>query len=766
MHRLTNIRNDFFGYEDEGKHSKNVPNHKFTHEIEIINPLSVKYERYWKMIKRRCVEGYWVDGKWMPGNLYFYVNLCKIQLNENKYSKTKVEGRPFLRDLEWEKAYVYAEARGFSGFDEDPDTTCAWVVDEINKLPREEKETWKIDYDVPKECLKPNGELKAFVNPRHYLKRVHAKNYGKPLYQNEAKNVIDIECRGGGKSYWAANGMILHNFLMDGATNYDEYLRALKSKKKMMSQTLVGAIDSGYSKDLLDKVQLSMDNLIGEQTFQGEIYPSPLMKLTAGSWHSGLQVKKARLQKKTRGQWKTIGSGSSIYHRSFKDNEHAGNGTRPSLTCLEEVGFFSLLKETLGAMKDTTYNGSNKFGTIYMFGTGGDMEGGSSDAAMEVFNDPSAFDCLSFNDSWEDTGEIGYFVPYEMGLNDMKDDEGNTNWDAAMRSVDKKRDKLTKGKSKKPLYDEMQNNPRMPSEAFLTINSNIFPVGELKEHLGWLRSHQTDAFVKGQNGTLDFVMDEGAKEPRLKWNIDLKNQLTPTWFKMNKIDDTTGCIQIWEHPVVGPDGTPPFGLYVAGTDPYDQDQAPSTASLGSTFIYKTFHTQEGLYEWPVAEYTARPATAAEHHENVRKLLLYYNARDLYENERNTMKMHFEHKFSLYLLTKTPTMLKATEGSKVERGYGIHMPTQVKDEIEIYTRDWLLQKNSNGKLNLHNIYSIPLIQELIYYNKEGNFDRVIAFMLTITNRLNNYHLKVQEVKKEQQQQDPWFARAANGGFFKN
>jgi hypothetical protein len=232
---------------------------------------------------------------------------------------------------------------------------------------------------------------------------------------------------------------------------------------------------------------------------------------------------------------------------------------------------------------------------------------------------------------------------------------------------------------------------------------------------------------------------------------------------MKKADDTTGCVQIWEHPQKF-NGQVPFGLYIAGTDPYDQDQSVATASLGSTFIYKTFHTTEGIYEWPVAEYTARPSTAEEHHENVRKLLMYYNAVDLYENERNTLKMHFSHKHSLHLLAKTPTMLKATEGSKVQRQYGIHMTAQIKDELEIYTRDWLLQEVGDGKLNLHKIYSPALLQELIYYNREGNFDRVIAFMLTICHRLMNHHIKVKEIKEEEQQMDPFLKRAFTTGFF--
>jgi hypothetical protein len=414
-------------------------------------------------------------------------------------------------------------------------------------------------------------------------------------------------------------------------------------------------------------------------------------------------------------------------------------------------------------MKDTTYNGPVKFGTIYMFGTGGDMAGGSSEAAMEVFNNPREYDALCFQDTWEDTGEIGYFVPYELGLNQFKDNEGNTDISKATRYVDGKRDKLASGRTKQPLYDEMQNNPRYPSEAFLTKNSNIFPVGELKEHYNYIRSAiKTDGFVKGQCGELTWIQDKDGKG-QLKWVPDLKNKLTPTWYKMNKSDDTTGCIQIWEHPQEF-GGNIPFGLYVAGTDPYDQDQSVATASLGSTYIYKTFHTAEGIYEWPVAEYTARPGTAEEHHEIVRKLLIYYNATNLYENERNSLKMHFSQKHSLHLLAKTPTILKATEGSKVNRTYGTHMTAQIKDELEIYTRDWLLKDAGDGRLNLHKINSPALLQELIYYNRDGNFDRVIAFMLTICHRLMNHHIKVKEVKEENHQQDEFLKRMMSNKFF--
>jgi len=503
-----------------------------------------------------------------------------------------------------------------------------------------------------------------------------------------------------------------------------------------------------------------MENLQGDQTVGITHYPSPLLKKYHGSWYSGKQYIENRYEVITPGgrEWK--GTRSKIYHRTFKDDPQAGNGIRTSLGVIEEVGFFDILQDSLGDMKDTTYDGTRKFGTIYMFGTGGDMAGGSSEAAMEVFFNPEEYDCLVFENVWEETGSIGYFVPYEMGLNQFKNSEGITDLVRATDFVDKKRDTLAKGKSKGPLYKEMQNNPRVPSEAFLILDNNIFPVGELKEHYNWLKSNQHDAFLKGQNGELVWISDDSGL--KLEWKVDLNNRLSPCYYKMKNTDDTTGCIQIWEHPKEV-DGVIPYGLYVAGTDPYDQDQAPNTPSLGSTFIYKTFNPAGGTYELPVAEYTARPGTAEEHHENVRKLLIYYNARDLYENERNTLKMHFSHKHSLHLLTKTPTLLKATEGSKVQRQFGLHMTEQIKNELEIYTRDWLLQDAGEGKLNLHKINSLSLLQELIYYNRQGNFDRVIAFMLTICNRMNNYHIKVQEIKENVKTVDPFFSRA--GKFFK-
>jgi len=105
--------------------------------------------------------------------------------------------------------------------------------------------------------------------------------------------------------------------------------------------------------------------------------------------------------------------------------------------------------------------------------------------------------------------------------------------------------------------------------------------------------------------------------------------------------------------------------------------------------------------------------------------------------------------SIGLLAFTPGVLKANETSKTARTriYGQHMSIIVKDEVELYLREWLLTPIGDGKLQLHTIKSIPLLKELISYNKNGNFDRVIALMLCIILLVETRNYAVEKVKEE-------------------
>jgi hypothetical protein len=78
-------------------------------EIPKMHPKSTEYREFWREQKRRCIEGYTVGGKYMPPELYFYVNFGTIELYDPKLGRKK-KGRPMLRDIEWEFFRNFQEA--------------------------------------------------------------------------------------------------------------------------------------------------------------------------------------------------------------------------------------------------------------------------------------------------------------------------------------------------------------------------------------------------------------------------------------------------------------------------------------------------------------------------------------------------------------------------------------------------------------------------------------------------------------------------------
>jgi hypothetical protein len=144
------------------------------------------------------------------------------------------------------------------------------------------------------------------------------------------------------------------------------------------------------------------------------------------------------------------------------------------------------------------------------------------------------------------------------------------------------------------------------------------------------------------------------------------------WLKVQNIDKQsyTGTVYNFEC------NTHTFGcrcIMTHNCDPYDHDES-FTNSLGSTFIFKRVRAGEAWNDVIVAEYTGRPDTAEEYYENVRKLLVFYNARLLFENERKGIYPYFTNKHCDYLLADQPDKIitEVFKDSKVQRRKGCHM----------------------------------------------------------------------------------------------
>lgn len=666
-------------------------------EIPEFHPVINKYDRleWWREEKKRCLEGYWVSGKWMPPELYYYINFHTITFESGE---TQSIGRPWLRDIDFEKAYIYAEATGFSGFELDDKYTC-----DRRYGPEKEK---AIKY---KRITEVEANSKIYVPARDYLKKIHSKNLGKPLYKNQSKHLIDLESRGGGKSMWSS-GCILHNFLFDGARDYDKYLENRLKKTPLKSEGVVGAIDAKYSNDLLSKVKTAIEYLPGKTEIVSngnvEVYPSPLMVNYSGSLMAGKF-------------YQSSVSKSLLHHRTFQDNPLAANGTRPNRVWIEECGFMDNFIESWQAIESTQAAAQFKRLTIHALGTGGLTKGGAATYTQEVFYNPDAYNCLVFDDTWENKGKIGYFLPATKALNEFKEgDDFITNEPLALESIIEEREDAKKATTRTKLQATIINKPIKPSEIFLRMEGTLFPTADLNSRLADL---EAKSVILDSTYKVIFNLRDGRPE------IALSKKPVIREFPATRGMDLDAPIELLELPKKDNNGEVVANRYIAGWDPVEVD--------GNTDITQSLQSIYVMDSWTgklVAEYTARTRIAEEYYEQARRLFMYYRAVCNYENNIKGPYGYFKNKNSLYLLCETPEILRDTNLIKSISEGNKSLGTRTNKEIIKYALglilSWLDEQAYNqdeGVRNLDMIESPALIKELISYSEDINTDRISA-----------------------------------------
>lgn len=663
-------------------------------KIPTLHPLSNEYLVYWREEKRRIIEGVWNNGIWCPPQLYHYLNHATITLGEGK---TRKKGRPFDLDYVWDLAYYWIEARGLSGFE-------------------------KVG-DVP--------DIRSFLRTRQ------KEDLGKPLYNNDSKNLLLYAGRGFGKSFWAAN-CAAHEFTTDGQKEYKP-----GEPVKEIAEILLSAYSTSFVNDLIVKVQDVLSNYPGGIEVNGTYYPPPFAKTISGSWLSG---KKAEhyYKKKVGGKWQWFGTRSCFKPRVYKDNHQAAVGGRNTLKIGEEIGTWDNIIDSHFADENTQRLNGHKFGSTLYIGTGGDNLGEAALAVHKMMYDPEAYDCIAINDKWENRGKIGLFFPITYTKLNYKDELGNTNFEIAEKGEEKEREKRKKSKDVDAYDQYVVYNPLVPSEIFLAKNNNIFPLKDIQATLAMVESDQKlrDAEYIGDL----LINTDGIVE----WKNNPKNR--PIYdFPLKAGAHLPGCPILYEQPILNEDGTIPWGRYIAGIDPYDHDTS-NTDSLGSCIVL------DKLTNRIVAEYTGRPETSREYYEDVRRLLIYYNAIALYENEKKGIFDYFESQGSLYLLAEQPKLIRdVVQNSTVQRGYGIHMTEEIKRYGEGLVNTWLRSTNNGELRNVHKIRCIPLLKELSLYNNDGNFDRVMALICCM-------YLK-EEMRKIEVKQEEKVKSILDSDFFK-
>ena len=538
------------------------------------------------------------------------------------------------------------------------------------------------------------------------------------------KHMAVLKCRQRGYSFKGAAMLVRNYELIPGSKNF-----AVASEQKF----LVGD-------GLLTKAWQIMDFIDKNTAWAKQRLTSTRMERVSGykiTDEFGKQTEQGYL--------------SSITGITLKNDPERIRGTRGKLVLWEESGKFPSLLDAWRVEQPAVESDDGvAFGLMISFGTGG-TEGASLDGLKELFYKPKAYNILAFPNIWDDNAEqteCGFFVPAWSNLESFDEDgkyiymdeDGNSFREKAVEELIKQRNIIKDGGASQQSIDRfISERPIKPQEAVLELGKNIFPRKLLMDQLTRLRTNKK---LQSMKHIVDLSWDgNGNVIATEKKTGDITN------YPLKKDQKPAGSIVIWEYPVKDP----PFGLYIGGCDPYDHDES-FTNSLGSTFIFKRVQAGEAWTDVIVAEYSGRPDTAEEYYENVRKLLLFYNARLLFENERKGIYPYFTNKHCDYLLADQPDKVisELFKNSTVQRRKGCHMTKQIRAYGEGLILEWMMEEYEPGHPNIERIFSEPLIEELIMDDQVRNVDRVIALCMVMIYREELYQVKVSSAKEQNKQ----------------
>ena len=429
------------------------------------------------------------------------------------------------------------------------------------------------------------------------------------------------------------------------------------------------------------------------------------------------------------------------------NNEEAIAGTKPRKLIIDEIGKGSFLRGLQAAVPGFT----TPFGwgcSPILTGTGGDMKR-FMDAKSLMF-DVDNYNFLTYNNE-EDTRRVhGLFISNKYRMEAKEDstlgayvnaqktsDLYNvqmlvSNEEKADRITNDNLERLKRAGDRVAYLKEKMYYPQKVDDIFLNEDTNIFDIEAAKRQ-------KTRLLQNERTGTpVILFSDEG------KIGHEFTDKMPITNFPLKSTDAKDAPIVVYEFPIENP----PYGLYVAGIDPYRQGQAKYSTSLGSVYIYKRMHdlTGEKYQDMFVASYCARPDKKETWEEQARLLIKYYNARALCENDDISFIEYMKSKGDAHYLEKQPQwLLEVVPNTTVKREYGIHRSARkiidyLHTCLKRYMEDVIYsEKDEDGNIikevtGVSKMFDPMLLEEIIQYNDEGNFDRIIAAELAIAQAL--------------------------------
>lgn len=427
----------------------------------------------------------------------------------------------------------------------------------------------------------------------------------------------------------------------------------------------------------------------------------------------------------------TKGFKSEIIGVTLKNNPEKARGKRGKLLLFEESGVFPGLLKAWSIARPSLEDGPSTFGFMVAFGTGG-TEGAAFAGAEELFYNPKGYRVLGLRNVFDKVrgkGECAFFVPEYMNRKNSYDVNGNSDVVKALSEIFIGREIIRLNTSDpNTLTQEKADRPITPQESIMRKEGTLFPVGDLKDYLAEIMPGIIKFTSIHYIGRLSVNPDTGIVEYKPDADAKVVREF-PIKDNINK----EGAIEIYELPKTGFTGEVQRFRYIAGIDPYDDDES-TTNSLGSMFV------MDVLTDRIVCEYTGRPKMANMFYENCLRILKFYNAIANYENDKKGLFSYFSNRNQLSYLADNPQILKDMEYVKATNLSGnkahpysekVYTPSGIKKWKDIKIGDVLF--NSYGGItkvidipfdNITDIYKITLKDGRVIRASENHLWKII------------------------------------------
>jgi hypothetical protein len=465
-------------------------------------------------------------------------------------------------------------------------------------------------------------------------------------------------------------------------------------------------------------------------------------------------------------------------------NTEAAAGTTPSTFVIDEVGKFDWLQCFRAAVPSFMTPFGWRLVPIAT-GTSGQLKINTD--AEKVFNNPESENFLSM---WltEEKKKTAIFIPgtrrmdakYETDLGNYLETESGilVHKDSELRTIKFWNSDLKKGnqlieeeiaqasKSDDPTaaLKVRMYLPRNTEDLFLSEKTNKFPIEAIKEWMAYLDAHNNDPTIVGLPVRL-FRDVTG----QVQWESDYeKKEVKDYPVKSSTMKDAP--IIIYEMPMTV---KPAYLLYIAGADPYNQDDSATSPSLGTVHIYKrTYDLVNGTFQKSiVASYASRPKTMKEWHQNVELLLEFYNATCMNENEGGTFVQYFDSINKSHYLADGYSLNKEISPNTSIKGRikGLPATPSVINHCMRLLYDYCMEEIVTGvnpttkelvkKLGVCRIRDRMLLTEMLNYGDE-NADRIVSFRhaLAYDESLNKFHKTIKIEPEEDPKPQPKMPRS--------